>query len=103
MIDIDRGFEGDMTFTLNAQLLPLEKFVIDLDKGNRVIVFNEDVNKSANLSYQFKYPAKKIRGKTIAYAVEKTSSAELKNFETTCKQEVYQNSDFKGKVFKCKK
>lgn len=102
-ITIDRGYEGDLSFSLNAQLNAMEKLVIELDNGNKIIVVNDKPQQNADLIYQFKYPAKKLRGKTLSYYVEKMTTDELKQLNTTCSKEILKQNGVEVWVFKCKK
>ena len=99
---IDRGYEGDLSFSVNAQLNAMEKLVIELDKGNKIIVVNDKPQQNIDLIYQFKYPAKKLRGKTLSYYVDKITEVELNKLITTCSKERLTKDNFDGWVFKCK-
>ncbi len=97
---IDRGFEGEISFSIHANLRPREKLVIELDKDNKITVLSDDLTKTANLVYDFKYPAKKIRGKIISYYVEKVIVDEISSLK--CLKEPLVKNNFKGWVLKCK-
>ena len=102
-ITIDRGFEGDLSFSVNAQLNAMEKLVIELDKGNKIIVVNDKPQQNIDLIYQFKYPAKKLRGKTLNYYVEKITNNDIKQLNTTCTKEILNQNGVDYWVYKCKK
>ena len=100
---IDKGYEGDLSFSLNAQLNAMEKLVIELDKGNKIIVVNDKPQQNIDLIYQFKYPAKKLRGKTLSYYVEKITNNDIKQLNTTCTKEILNQNGVDYWVYKCKK
>lgn len=98
---IDRGYEGEMSFSIHADLQPQEKLVVELEKGITMTVVGGNLQQKTKLVYDFKYPAKKIRGKTIAYFVEKVTPDEIRSLNAHCFKVPLSYLDFKGWVFKC--
>ncbi len=102
-ITIDRGYEGNLSFSVNAQLNAMEKLVIELDKGNKIIVVNDKPQQNIDLIYQFRYPAKKLRGKTLSYYIEKITNNDIKQLNTTCTKEKLNQNGVDYWVYKSKK
>jgi hypothetical protein len=104
IVNIDKGFYGDLTLEINATLKPMEKIVIAFGKHQKVIIVNNDSTGSLERSvfYSFRYPARKINKQQIIYFIEKTNADEIAVFERIYKKNVYENGSFSGLLFQKK-
>lgn len=89
VFDIDRGFEGELSFELGFSLKENEYIELIMEKGTRILLipsqpfFNQQILK-------FKYPAKKVRGGKIYYRVRSFLTDSLNEFHV-----ITETKDFK--------
>lgn len=100
----DRGWVGNISTEIIANLGPMEKLTIEYGKNKKVIIINAknaEEEKREEVRYDLNCPVKKLRGKPFKWRVEKTNLIDIKEIEKRFgKGEIYNiNNDF-GKVFK---
>lgn len=78
---VDKGYFGDLELSVNAVLNPHETLKIELGKKDEILLNNES-DHVQSFEYRFKYPANKVRNKSIVYSIINTP-------ETTKMQNIY--------------
>ena len=105
VLKIDKGFVGDMSLELGIKLKPYEKYVLEYDKDKIIVIVN--TNKGDNYSfykYNFKYPAKRLRKKTLKFFVAKTDEVEVLLIKKSAKKiECINENSFTGILMEIKK
>lgn len=89
VFDIDRGFEGQLSFELGFALKENEYIELIMEKGTRILVIPSQPVLDQQI-FKFKYPAKKIRGRKIYYRVRSFLTDSLNEFHV-----IRENKDFK--------
>lgn len=65
---VDKGFFGDLELSVYAVLKPIETLKIQLGKKEEILLNNES-DHVQSFEYRFKYPASKVRNKSIVYSI----------------------------------
>jgi hypothetical protein len=94
---VDNGFTGDFEITINARLQIYETLIIELDNNNKVFIFNDLENKFKEFNFNFKYPAKKLRKKTIKYFI--ANKSQMQNLESYYFKSTYITPEFTGTLY----
>lgn len=100
IIQIDKGFFGDLDFELVARLKPTEAFVIKLGNRDEIFISPEQTNDIyQEIIFSFKYPANKVKGKNVIYSIEKISIQNRKEIESSYLKKNIQSNDFNWTLF----
>lgn len=95
---IDKGYEGDMTFTVSAAIRKNEKITISLGLSNKIVIVG-DTSAITNINYQFVYPVSKITTKNVTYSISELKEEEKTQLINEWNQLPENVTDFKGKVY----
>jgi hypothetical protein len=103
-IVVPNGFVGNITFDLDAFLNPMEKFVINLNKKDKIIIVNPglDAENDPRVQYAFEYPARKLQSQPVFLSIEKTNTTEIELLKKMYTWEMFLNNSVHWLIFKSK-
>lgn len=98
VLNIDKGFVGDMSLELGIKLKPYEKYVLEYDTDKSLVIVNTNIGDNYSFyKYNFKYPAKRLRKKPVKFFIAKTDEAEVLLIKKSAKKiECINENSFTG-------